>query len=84
MLAIFAAILFASCAEATPVDECVANDPDGFFNGLIHGFICPFTFIVSLFDEEVAIYAINNSGGWYDFGFLIGASIILGAGARSR
>jgi hypothetical protein len=22
--------------------------------------------------DDVAIYAVNNSGGWYDFGFLLG------------
>ena len=27
---------------------------------------------VALFNENVAMYDINNTGGWYDFGFLIG------------
>ena len=77
-------VLITSCAEPMPIDECVVDDPDGFFSGIIHGLICPITFIISLFSDDVAMYAVNNTGGWYDFGFLIGASIILGAGARSR
>ena len=37
---------------------------------------CPFAWIVSLFDSDVAIYAIYNNGGWYDFGFCSGAGIL--------
>lgn len=46
--------------------------PAGFFSGLWHGVISPLTFIVSLFNSDVAIYEVNNNGGWYDLGFLIG------------
>ena len=72
-------ILLSSCAEIIPVEECIAEEElVGFWTGLLHGFIAPFTFIVSLFDDEVAIYAINNNGSWYNFGFLLGASIFFG------
>jgi hypothetical protein len=60
------------------------NTPDeegkvaGFWQGLWHGFIAPFTFIISLFSDAVHIYEVHNNGGWYNFGFLLGASIILG------
>ena len=47
-------------------------DQQGFFWGLIHGFIAPLTFIISLFMDDVTMYGINNSGSWYDFGFLLG------------
>ena len=53
--------------------------PAGFLAGLWHGLILPITFIVSLFSTKVRIYEIINSGRWYDFGFLIGASSSLGA-----
>ncbi len=43
-----------------------------------HGFISPFTFLISLFSDTVHIYEIHNNGGWYNFGFLLGASIIFG------
>jgi hypothetical protein len=59
-----------------------AYDPPGFFSGLLHGFLILFSFIGSLF-TDYRIYAFPNSGGWYDFGFLIGASMFLGGGGAS-
>jgi hypothetical protein len=39
---------------------------------------------VSLFDDDVAIYEMNNNGGWYDLGFLMGVGGSWGsAGAAS-
>jgi len=29
------------------------------------------------------MYVVNNSGGWYNFGFLVGAVVALGGGCRS-
>jgi hypothetical protein len=52
--------------------------PAGFLAGLWHGLIIQITFIVSLFSVNVCIYETNNSGRWYDFGFLIGACSSLG------
>lgn len=57
--------------------------PAGFFDGLWHGVISPITFIVSLYDDDVAIYEANNRGGWYDFGFLIGVGGTLGSAGAS-
>ena len=57
--------------------------PVGFWFGLWHGFICPFTFLVSLFSDSVGIYEVHNNGGWYNFGFVLGASAIFGGGAGS-
>lgn len=66
-------LLLAGCAHPENLDACVnTSDTRGFLFGLIHGFIAPLSFIFSLFMDDVAIYAVNNSGGWYDFGFLLG------------
>jgi len=46
----------------------------GFFNGFIDGLILLFSFLLSLFNNDVVIYEIYNNGGWYDFGFLLGIS----------
>lgn len=74
-----AAVLVASCAtQPTPS----AYDPPGFFSGILHGFLIFFTFIGSLI-SDYRIYAFPNSGGWYDFGYLIGASMFLGGGGAS-
>lgn len=68
-----AALLFVSCAPSEPIQECLQGQRYGFFYGLLHGFITPFSFVAGLFKNDVAIYAVNNSGGWYDFGFLLGS-----------
>ena len=70
-------LLLTSCAEVTPIEQCVGSDPHGFWSGLWHGIIAPISFIVSLFSNEVAMYAVNNTGGWYDFGFVLGSGILL-------
>lgn len=77
------ALILTSCADVIPVQECVTEDPYGFWNGLWHGFISPFAFIGSLFNDSIAIYAVNNNGAWYNFGFVIGCSIIFGGGSSS-
>ena len=57
-------------------------EPPGFLYGLMHGFLILFSFIGSLF-TDVRIYAFPNSGGWYDFGYVIGAALFLGGGGAS-
>ncbi len=64
---------FTACAGVEPVKECLTGKQYGFLYGLLHGFITPISFIASLFDDNVAIYAVNNKGGWYDLGFLLGS-----------
>jgi hypothetical protein len=73
------ALALAGCATQPYPD---AYDPPGFFSGLLHGFLILFSFIGSLF-TDVRIYAFPNSGGLYDFGYLIGASMFLGGGGAS-
>ncbi|MDF2494503.1 MAG: hypothetical protein K0S66_1437 [Sphingomonas sp.] len=62
----------------------MAHTPDtpGFLLGLWHGFIFPVAWLLSLFMPDVAIYAVPNNGGWYDFGYFVGI-VFLGVGARS-
>lgn len=55
----------------------------GFWLGLWHGFICPVTFIISLFSDKVHLYEVHNNGGWYNFGFLLGACMIFGGSGKS-
>lgn len=78
---VFVAILLLSgCAEVIKIDQCVTGEPYGFLFGLIHGIISPFSFVASLFFDDVAIYAINNNGNWYNFGFVLGAGILTSGG----
>lgn len=75
-------VLFTSCADA--VDVVYVDEPYGFFSGIWHGLIIWFSFIGSLFSDDIAIYAVNNTGGWYDFGFLIGlGGLIFGSSSNT-
>ncbi len=56
--------LFTACADVSPhVADCVTSDSYGFWGGLWHGMIAPFSLIGSLFSDDIAIYAYNNNGG---------------------
>lgn len=77
---LLAAVLFTACADVTVIDECATIEPYGFWSGLWHGIITPISFFGSLFSDSIAMYAVNNNGGWYDFGFVLGAWILWGSG----
>ena len=76
LVAIMVITLLNSCADVSHVEKCVTEAPYGFWSGLWHGFVSPISFIGSLFSDSIAMYAINNNGGWYDFGFVLGAGIL--------
>jgi hypothetical protein len=73
------ALTLAACADQ--VGTAVAPGSPGFLYGLWHGFIFPIAWILSLFMDDVAIYAVPNNGGWYDFGYFLGI-VVFGVGAR--
>ena len=84
-IAILAMLLLAGCAAGTnpTVDMLDADGKSaGFWSGLWHGVITPVTFFISLFSDNFNVYEVYNSGNWYDFGFMLGVSIIFGGGAR--
>lgn len=80
-LVILVILLFSSCAHVVDIDKCVAVDAKvyGFWNGLWHGMVSGIAFIVSLFNDDITVYAINNNGAWYNFGFLWGVAGALGS-----
>lgn len=80
---LLAAVLFTGCADVTPIEACAIDEPYGFLGGLWHGIIAPFSFIGSLFSDSIALYAVNNNGGWYDFGFVLGTGILFGGGSSA-
>jgi hypothetical protein len=78
-----AALLLLGCLAgcATQSAAAVAPAAPGFLLGLWHGFIFPVAWFISLFDPHVAVYAVPNDGGWYDFGYFLGI-VVFGVGAR--
>ena len=76
-----AAILALAACAASQQSDAVAPAAPGFLYGLWHGFIFPVAWIVSLFMPKVAIYAVPNNGGWYDFGYCLGI-VVFGVGAK--
>ncbi len=83
ILAAFMLFILTGCAHSISLENCVETVSYGFFGGLWHGFIAPFSFLASLFMDDVALYAVNNNGGWYDFGFVLGAGILFGGGGKA-
>jgi len=73
------ALALSACAAGTATFS--PADPAGFFVGIWHGWIAPFALIAHLFDGDVRIYEVDNTGIWYDVGFYI--AVISGFGGIS-
>lgn len=73
-------LLLTACADANTVADTAGTSGSiaGFWPGLWHGMIMPIAFIVSLFSDRTAIYEVHNNGGWYNFGFVLGAGVLFG------
>lgn len=59
----------------------------GFWRGFWHGFISFFSFVASLFKDNVSVYEVHNNGTWYNLGFILGVMSFFGGGgggARRR
>lgn len=73
-------LLLASCTAGDT--QFTFDDPAGFWYGLWHGIIAFISLIIHIFNENIAVYEINNTGGWYDFGFLLGVICIWGGSSH--
>jgi len=83
VFALLALFLLSSCAEVQNVEACKTGHTYGFFGGLWHGIIAPASFVGSLFSNDIAVWAVNNNGGWYTFGFLIGVGSLGFGGSKA-
>lgn len=86
-LVLAATLLVSACASQIPQAVERGGDVPGFWWGLWHGFIFPWAWIGSLFSDDIAVYAVPNRGGWYDFGFFLGITVLGGGsffGSKSR
>jgi hypothetical protein len=67
LLLVFCVVL-SGCAPGS--GNSTSDNPAGFFTGIWHGWIAPFSLIWGLLiDSDIRIYEVNNSGWWYDLGF---------------
>lgn len=83
LMAALSLLFLTGCADSVSFTTASDKVAVGFWHGLWHGLIIPISWIVSLFSESTAIYAIYNNGGWYDFGFFWGVSLTLGGGSTT-
>lgn len=67
------------------VTSCVPGDgkntpenPAGFFWGVWHGWVAPISLIIGLFNKNIRVYELYNTGWFYDLGFYM--AIISGFG----
>ena len=82
--------VFVPVALSLALAACVAKQSmttvnpaaPGFLEGVWHGFIFPIAWIISLFTDDISVYAVPNNGGWYNFGYFVGICF-LGVGARN-
>ncbi len=66
----------------------LSGAPANVWLGLWQGLIIYLSFIASWFDNNVVLHQVNNNGFWYNFGYVIGLWIAIGAfaggGSRAR
>jgi len=75
-------LLLTSCTAGDA--QFTSDAPAGFWYGLWHGAIAVISLVIHLFNENVMVYEIHNTGGWYDFGFLFGVICVWGGGSHAR
>jgi hypothetical protein len=77
-IAVVMILTFSGCADVSHVQDCLPETEHtyGFWGGVWHGMITWFSFIGSLFSDDIAVYAVNNNGAWYNFGFIGGLGVM--------
>jgi len=62
-------ILFTGCGGVNIAEQ---TNSAGFFSGIWDGWTVFFAFIGNMFGVNMNIYEVQNTGNWYNFGFLLG------------
>ena len=73
LLLIAVVLIFSGCSNREIVTECLKGHTYGFWGGLWHGIIAPIDLIAMLWRDDISVFASNNNGAWYAFGFIIGS-----------
>lgn len=66
-------VILSSCANKEVITDCLTGRTYGFWMGLWHGIIAPVDLVLMLFRDDITVYAPNNNGIWYAFGFVLGS-----------
>jgi hypothetical protein len=78
ILAVFTLLLMTGCADVSQIQYMNPSEHVyGFWGGTWHGMIMVPSFIGSLIWDDVAVYAVNNNGSWYNFGYVGGFFIMV-------
>lgn len=81
-LGIIVTVILLTMTGCFPGDGTNTPDkPAGFFWGVWHGWMAPVSLIIGLFNKNIRVYEVANTGWWYDFGFYI--AVISGFGGLS-
>lgn len=83
---LLALMCFMTLTYALPVHAFVQqhqysdSNPPGFFIGIWHGLLAPYSLIARWFDSDIVMYAVPNAGWFYDLGFLLGVAVSIPVG----
>lgn len=85
LLCLMLVLLCISLTGCVPGDGANSvSNAAGFFTGIWHGWIAPFSLIYSLFNKNIGIYEIYNNGFFYDLGYYMAIISGFGGLALSR
>lgn len=79
ILSLLVLVLLTGCIPGD--GTATSTNTAGFLWGIWHGWLAPLSLIISIFDRNIRIYEVFNSGFWYDFGYYM--AIIAGFGGLS-
>lgn len=70
LAALLALVVLLTLTGCVPGDgKATATHLSGFFWGIWHGWLAPISLIIGLFDHNIRVYEVLNTGWWYDFGY---------------
>src|SRR4029450_11340655 len=81
LVVVLAVLVLSACAAGPNEMVDTGPDPAGFWVGLWQGLISPITVLIPLFTAGVNGHEVQNTGNWYDFGFILGVAMAFGGGA---
>lgn len=82
IILVFTTMLISGCIPGD--GKADAENTAGFFWGIWHGWLAPLSLIISMFNRDIRIYEVYNSGWWYDFGYYMAIISGFGGLALSR